>query len=312
MFSGVTGKVVHLQDKTVTSFSSTSRSSLSPSTNNLKASFSSYHDVSYASESFYRVFIRTNEGEETVTIPDSIDVREGHIITVLFDSGVPIWAFNETLQTRAFCFKPEHEGGESFWCNSNPPCLSPDGGIFASWFLLGVVLLAMSIVFALLEGPWYLMWMPVIPFLVYKNLQSRGFLGVTQMPCLNERQSFIQTKWRYKVVKPAVKPILTLGLACFSLVYLGYGDDIYSSKYGFFNYEEPLAGIVVGTMIYFFCGLTIVLWASKAAVSKLQPEFESDVRVYREVYLSAADAYLQNSKYKNSLTMDSNAESVAL
>ena len=97
MFSAITGRVIHLQNKSVASFASSSGASYVPATSYSQASFSSYNDVSYSEQSYHRIYIETKDGENAVTIPDSLDVREGHQLTILFDSDNPIWAINETL-----------------------------------------------------------------------------------------------------------------------------------------------------------------------------------------------------------------------
>ena len=152
MFSAITGKVIQLQNKTVSSFSSSSSASYTPATSYSQASFSSYNDVSYDEQSYHRIFIETKDGEKAVTIPDSLDVREGHQLTVLFDSDEPIWAINENLKTRAFCFRGDNEGDDSFWRNIKPNKLESFGAVFEMGMLQAAMLVILSLAFIFLGG----------------------------------------------------------------------------------------------------------------------------------------------------------------
>ena len=294
MFSAITGKVIQLQNKTVSSFSSSSSASYTPATSYSQASFSSYNDVSYDEQSYHRIFIETKDGEKAVTIPDSLDVREGHQLTVLFDSDEPIWAINENLKTRAFCFRGDNEGDDSFWRNIKPNKLESFGAVFEMGMLQAAMLVILSLAFIFLGGAWYMMWVPIAPALFYKWVKKKGLLGVARMPIFNEQLAQIANKWRYKVVNRNTIPLVIFGSLCFLLV---WGN---LSNKGLFVYDEEFPGgfgLLIGGFAYVIVGIPIVLPLTQYLVSRLQPEFDSDVKKYRDEFIRESENYLSSEEY---------------
>lgn len=294
MFSAITGKVIQLQNKTVSSFSSSSSASYTPATSYSQASFSSYNDVSYDEQSYHRIFIETKDGEKTVTIPDSLDVREGHQLTVLFDSDEPIWAINESLKTRAFCFRGDNEGDDSFWRDTKPTALESRGAFLEMGMLQAAMLVILSIAFIALEGPWYMMWVPIAPALFYMWVKKKGLLGVARMPILNEKLAQIANKWRYKVVNRNTIPLVIFGSLCFLLVWGNLSEE------GLFDYDTKhigFNGLVLGGFAYVIVGIPIVMPLTHYLVSRLQPEFDSDVKKYRDDFIRESENYLSSEEY---------------